>query len=88
MKIQYTAHRHDSKIGTIEDVRDDFARQLIATGCAVAAPEEAQVEENPVPAAPAEAPPSPAETTDVATTPTEPSPVDEVNKVVRAPRTK
>lgn len=38
MKIRYTAHRHDSKIGTIEDVRDDFARQLIATGCAVAAP--------------------------------------------------
>jgi len=88
MKIRYTAHRHDSKIGTIEDVRDDFARQLIATGCAVAAPEEAQVEENPVPAAPAEETPPPAATAEVATTPTEPSPVDEVNKVVRAPRTK
>ncbi|OZF41914.1 hypothetical protein [Rhodococcus sp. 14-2470-1a] len=37
MKIRYTVHRKSSKIGTVEDVSDDWAARLIGSGHAVAA---------------------------------------------------
>lgn len=40
MKIKHTAHRSNSKIGTVEDIPDDQAFRLIQTGFAVAAEDE------------------------------------------------